>query len=82
MGIRRTINRHRTEPYGDDYHDVLRRGKAFYRASGVFEMIPFTHSDGRTFWLAYSESLPNNSKFNGTRTFKFDTSHKRWIEVK
>lgn len=35
MAVRRQCNRYRTEPYGKDFNDVLKRGKAFHK-DGVF----------------------------------------------
>lgn len=84
MGARREINRYRTTPSGYDYNDVLRRGKAFHRNSfnGIFEMMPYTSpSDGRTLWSAEFETLPPFKKPDGTRTYKFDETRKRWIEI-
>lgn len=37
MGARRTINRYKTEPFGTDFNDVLKRAKAFYK-DGTFYM--------------------------------------------
>lgn len=35
MGARKTHNRYRTEPYGRDFKDVLKRAKAFFK-DGTF----------------------------------------------
>lgn len=39
MAVRRQINRYRTEPYGDDFEDVLKRAKRFFKDGtfGIFE---------------------------------------------
>jgi len=31
MAVRKQCNRYKTEPYGIDFHDVLKRAKAFYK---------------------------------------------------
>ena len=35
MSVRKQHNRYRTEPFGTDFNDVVKRAKAFYK-SGVF----------------------------------------------
>lgn len=31
MAVRRQCNRYRTEPFGEDFDDVVKRAKAFYK---------------------------------------------------
>lgn len=82
MGVRRTINRYRTTPIGYDYNDVLRRGKAFHRNNlNGFEMVPCRARDGRVLWSAEFTTKPPFKKPDGTRTYKFDNTRKRWIEI-
>lgn len=77
-----TINRYRTTPIGYDYNDVLRRGKAFHRNNlNGFEMVPCRARDGRVLWSAEFTTKPPFKKPDGTRTYKFDNTRKRWIEI-
>lgn len=80
MSVRRRINRHRSEPCGYDYADVLKKGKAFHRISEEFEMSPFEASKG-TMWMACSRTTPPFKPSEGTRIYKFDRSQKKWIEI-
>ena len=40
MAVRRQCNRYKTEPFGKDYNDVLKRGKSFFKIEGEFMMMP------------------------------------------
>lgn len=40
MGVRKTCNRYKTEPHGENYDDVVKRAKAFYKA-GTFYISKF-----------------------------------------
>lgn len=81
MGARRTINRYRTEPSGYDFIAVLKKSKAFYRASNFFELSPFPDKDGRVFWQSGTETLYPLKRPHGTRCYRFNKTHKRWEEV-
>lgn len=81
MGARRTINRYRTTPVGYDYNDVLRRGKALHRYNlDGFEMVPCV-CDGNVLWSAEFVTKPPFKKLDGTRTYKFDNTRRRWVEI-
>lgn len=80
MGARRHINRYRTTPYGCDFLVVLKKGKAFHRASGCFEMIPFETKKG-IMWNAERPTLPPFEPHKGTKRYKFNEERKRWEEV-
>ena len=82
MGVRRTINRYRTTPSGYDYDDVLRRGKAFHRNNlDGFEMVPSVSRSGNVLWFAEFVTKPPFKKPDGTRTYKFDNTRRRWVEI-
>lgn len=60
MAVRRQCNRYRTEPFGNDFNDVLKRGKAFHK-DGSFMMVEY----GKT-WTAMRlpswGAIPANAK--------------------
>lgn len=60
MAVRRQCNRYRAEPFGNDFNDVLKRGKAFHK-DGAFMMVKY----GET-WTAMSlpiwGAIPENAK--------------------
>lgn len=80
MGVRRQINRYRTTPGGYDFLEVLKKGKAFHRASGRFEMVPFETPKGE-WWSAESPTLPTFEPHKGTKRYRFNEERKRWEEV-
>lgn len=72
MAARRQINRYREEPFGRDYADVLKRGKAFHRYSDSFMM---TQSRGGL-WLACflpAFGIPDDAII-------FTKKNGRWVE--
>lgn len=72
MGARRSINRYKTEPFGRDYDDVLKRGKVFHRDRGSFMMLKYGNT-WNAFELPAFGKLPEDAivitKKNG-----------RWVE--
>lgn len=74
MAVRRQINRYKTEPYGSDEINVIKRAKQFFSSSGEFIITKY----GNT----YISSHPVVSTFKepeGARHFvKKDD---RWHEV-
>lgn len=81
MAVRRQCNRYRTTPIGYDYDEVLKKGKAFHRISGEFEMQPFESASGKVMWSAESTTLPTFNAPKGTRKYRFNNSNRRWEEV-
>lgn len=82
MSARKHINRYRTEPSGYDYNEVLKKGKTFHRASGIFDMSPYKGKyDDRVLWTATRHSLPPFKPSEGTRRYKFNIDRKRWEEI-
>lgn len=84
MAVRRRINRYRHEPSGYDYKEVLKKAKAFFRASEKFEMQPFDSTitgENRIMWMATSETLPPFKPSKGTRFYRFNRKKKRWEEI-
>ena len=80
MAVRSQHNRYREEPWGHDFNDVLKRGKVFHRASGEFDMIPFTDSNNNiTDWMASRVQI-GFRVHEGTRRFVFNVRTKRWEE--
>lgn len=73
MAVRRQCNRYRTEPFGRDYEDVLKRGKAFYK-EGSFMMAEYSGV-----WSALNipafGTLPESARI-------FSKIDGRWQEVK
>lgn len=41
MAVRRQINRYKTEPFGRDFNEVLRKGKRFHSIVGEFMMVEY-----------------------------------------
>ena len=40
MAVRKQCNRYKTEPFGTDYNDVLKRAKRFFK-DGTFMMVKY-----------------------------------------
>lgn len=71
MAVRKTINRYKTEPFGHEYKEVLKRGKAFHK-DGSFMMVEY-----KSVWTA--ASLPAWGKLpDGARVYEKVSG--RWIE--
>lgn len=41
MSVRRQINRYKTEPFGRDFDEVLKKAKRFHNASRTFMMVEY-----------------------------------------
>lgn len=70
MGARRTINRHKTEPFGNDFDDVLKRAKAFYK-DGTFYLSKY----GET----YTAFRPSISFKDPDNAIYFEKQGRKWI---
>lgn len=78
MGVRRQCNRYKTEPYGADFNDVLKRAKAFFRDDGEFMICGYQLSRP-TVWTSSSVPLPPFSIRSDTRIYK--KIGRRWVEI-
>ena len=64
MSVRKQHNRYRTEPYGRNYKNVLKRGKAFFTIGG--EHYSFEMSQYHGIWTAHERTLPGCCSPEGT----------------
>ncbi len=74
MGVRRQCNRYKTNPYGSDFNDVLKRAKAFFK-DGEFMIWGGTHG----VWCA--DFLPGKAFSLPKDAHIFRKVGRRWIEV-
>ena len=70
MAVRRQCNRYRTEPYGNDFDNVLKRAKAFFK-DGTFFITK--HND---LYFAFRPSLGFNDPVDA---IYYDKQEKRWV---
>lgn len=84
MAVRKQCNRYRTDPMGEDYKTVLRKGKAFFTHVGIhttFEIAPFEISAGKTWWHAHRLTVAPFKQHEGTIIVKWNLDKKRWEEI-
>lgn len=70
MGARRTINRYRTEPFGTDFNDVLKRAKTFFKDE------TFYITEYRGVYNAFRPSIAFKDPENAVY---FEKQGRRWI---
>ncbi len=73
MAVRRQCNRYRTPPFGADFNDVLKRGKAFHKDG---EFMVWGGSNGGV-WCA--DSIPAWGEIPADAKIYKKVGH-RWIE--
>lgn len=73
MAVRKQHNRRRTEPWGTDFADVMKRAKAFYK-DGIFYIEKYEHIFC-SFRLQPWEEEPKAA-------VRFEKSGRRWIQNK
>lgn len=71
MGARKTHNRYRTEPYGSDFRDVLKRAKAFFK-DGTFYISEYCN--------VYSSNRPSVWAKDPTNAVYFTKVNNKWIK--
>ena len=77
MSVRKQHNRYRTEPYGRNYKDVLKRGKAFFTIGG--EHYSFELSQYHGIWTAHERTLPGCIP-EGTIIVEWNQRKRKWEE--
>ena len=78
MSVRKQHNRYRTEPYGRNYKNVLKRGKAFFTIGG--EHYSFEMSQYHGIWTARKRTLPGFSPPEGTIIVEWNQRKRKWEE--
>ncbi len=78
MSVRKQHNRYRTEPYGRNYKDVLKRGKAFFTIGG--EHYSFEMSQYHGIWTAHERTLPGCSPGRGAIIVEWNQRKRKWEE--
>lgn len=70
MAVRKQCNRYKTEPYGRDFNDVLKRAKAFYKDE-TFYITKYGH--------IYSAFRPSIGFKDPSDAVYFDKIGRRWV---
>jgi len=86
-------NKSKTKPTGNDYKEVLKKAKAFYRDitrendyGGCFIIVPM-HGDNKNYWYTeyydtfYPHAIPRKPLKEGTRIYEFNLKIKKWEEI-
>ena len=70
MAVRKQCNRYKTEPFGRDFADVLKRAKAFYKDETFF----ITEHNG-----VYTSSRPSGWAKDPDNAIYFDKVGRNWV---
>lgn len=76
MAVRKQCNRYRSEPYGDDFNEVLKRAKRFFKDGtfGIYKREEFT------IWSTFRAACwgePDNAIYYTKNGHKWEIDNKR-----